>query len=319
MSRTHPKHWSVEDIPDQRGRVAIVTGANSGIGYHCSVELARHGARVVLACRDEGRGRDAVERLVQDVPDATVDLSLLDLSDLESVARFADEFLERNERLGLLVNNAGVMAVPQRRTTAQGFELQFGTNHLGHFALTARLLRAFVDVPGARVVTVSSLNHWVGRLRLDDLNAERRYDRWAAYNQSKLANVLFFRELDRRLRAARSPAISVGAHPGYTATNLQTSGPRMGHTPLFARILPTVTHLTAQSARAGAWPLLYAATVPDVEGGEYVGPSRLLAEVRGTPGPAIVSPKGRDAELARALWERSEELTGVTFELAPAR
>ena len=309
--------WSTADIPDQGGRLVVVTGANSGIGLYTALELARHGARVVMACRDEGRGGAAVERIREQAPHAQVELSLLDLADLASVRAFAERLLGEGGPLDILVNNAGVMGVPVRRATADGFELQFGTNHLGHFALTGLLLPAFVDRQGARVVTVSSLNHWAARMRFDDLNGERRYRPWSAYSASKLSNVLFFWELNRRLRAAGSPAISVGAHPGYSATNLQHSGPRLGRVPVTARALTAVTRVVGQSDQAGSWPSLFAATAPGVEGGTYYGPSRLF-ETRGAPTSARLAPWGRDEEAARRLWETSEDATGVTYELAGA-
>jgi NAD(P)-dependent dehydrogenase (short-subunit alcohol dehydrogenase family) len=308
--------WTTADIPHQTGRAAVVTGANSGIGYSTAMHLASKGARVVLACRDEGRGRAALERLRTDAPAADAELSLLDLADLASVREFAARLLAEGRPLDILVNNAGVMGVPVRKTTADGFELQFGTNHLGHFALTGLLLPAFVDRAGARVVTVSSLNHWAGRMRFDDLHGERGYRAYSAYSASKLSNVLFFRELDRRLRARGSPAISVGAHPGYSATNLQQAGPRLGRVPVTARALTVVTRVVGQSDEAGAWPSLYAATAPGVEGGQYFGPSKLM-ETRGTPARARLAPWGRDQNAARRLWEASEEATGVTFGLQP--
>jgi NAD(P)-dependent dehydrogenase (short-subunit alcohol dehydrogenase family) len=305
--------WSVADIPDQHGRFAVVTGANSGIGYPTARELAGAGARVVLACRDEGRGSDALRRLKAQVTDADAGLSLLDLSDLSSIRRFASDLVTAGRPIDVLVNNAGVMGVPTRRTTNQGFELQFGTNHLGHFALTGLLLPLFVERAGARVVTVSSGNHWAGRIHFDDLHGERSYRPYRAYNESKLANVLFFRELDRRLRARGSPAISVGAHPGYTETNLQQAGPRMGSVPLQARALGVLTRVVGQDAEMGALPSLYAATAQGVQGGQYFGPAYL--EFRGPPRRALVSPRGKNDAAARRLWEESEKETGVTYRI----
>ena len=223
-----PTGWSPADMPDQHGRTALVTGANSGIGFHVAAELAGQGAHVLLASRDADRGRAARAAIVRELPTASIELVGLDLADLDSVARLADQILDRPAGLDLLINNAGVMAVPRRLTTAAGFELQFGTNHLGHFALTGRLLPAMAARPGSRVVTVSSLNHRLGSIRLDDLQSEHGYGPWRAYNQSKLANALFTLELDRRLRAAGAETISVGAHPGYSHTSLQYSGPRLG-------------------------------------------------------------------------------------------
>ena len=209
-----PAGWAAADVPGQHGRSVLVTGANSGIGLQAALELARHDAVVLLACRDTGRGGAARDAIVRQVPAAAIELVALDLADLDSVARLAGQVLDRGGGLDLLINNAGVMAVPSRQVTAQGFELQFGTNYLGHFALTLRLLPVLLGRPGSRVVTVSSLVHRFGSIRLDDLQGEHGYGPWRAYSQSKLANALFTLELDRRLRAARAPTISVGAHPG---------------------------------------------------------------------------------------------------------
>ena len=227
--------WAAADMPDEHGRTALVTGANSGIGFHAALELAREGAHVLQASRDSSRGRAARTAIMNQVPAASVELVQLDLADLDSVQRLVGQVLGRGEGLDLLVNNAGVMAVPRRQTTAQGFELQFGTNHLGHFALTGRLLPALLARPGSRVVTVSSLNHRWGTIRLDDLQSEHGYGPWRAYNQSKLANALFTLELDRRLRAAAAGTISVGAHPGYARTELQYYGPQLGGGGISAR------------------------------------------------------------------------------------
>ncbi len=221
-----PARWAATGIPGQYGRTALVTGANSGIGYYQALELARHGAHVLLGCRDASRGAAARSAIVVEVAAARVEVAALDLADLTSIGHLAGTLVAGADGLDLLINNAGVMAVPDRHTTAQGFELQFGTNHLGHFALTGRLLPALLRRPGSRVVTVSSLNHRMGSIRLDDLQSERHYGRWRAYNQSKLANALFTLELDRRLRAAGAATLSVGAHPGFSHTQLQFRGPR---------------------------------------------------------------------------------------------
>ena len=275
--------WAAADMPGQHGRTALVTGANSGIGFHEALELARKGAHVLLACRDAGRGQAARAAIVGEVPAASVELVELDLADLDSVARLAGRLLDRGGGLDLLINNAGVMAVPRRQSTAQGFELQFGTNHLGHFALTGRLLPALLRCPGSRVVTVSSLNHRMGSVRLENLQSERGYGRWRAYNQSKLANALFTLELDRRLRAAAASTLSVGAHPGYSRTGLQNSGPRLGGGGgTFARVMELATRFLGQPAARGALPVLRAATDPQAHGGDYYGPGG-LGEGRGSP------------------------------------
>jgi NAD(P)-dependent dehydrogenase (short-subunit alcohol dehydrogenase family) len=249
--------WSAKDIPDQRGRVAVVTGANSGIGYVTARELARGGARVVLACRSEARGTRAVERITTEAPGAQTELGRLDLADLRSVREFADRF--PYERLDLLVGNAGVMALPYG-TTADGFVTQFGVNHLGHFALTGLLLPRLLATPGARVVTVSSPMHAMATIDLADLNGRRRYRRWTAYARSKTANLLFTHELARRLAAHGSDVVAAAAHPGYAATNLQFAGPRMAGRRVTERIMGIGNRLFAQSAEAGALPTLFAAT-----------------------------------------------------------
>jgi NAD(P)-dependent dehydrogenase (short-subunit alcohol dehydrogenase family) len=303
--------WAAADMPGQQGRTALVTGANSGIGLAAAVELARHGAVVLMACRDAGRGAEARAALVRQVPAAAVDLVALDLADLDSVARLAGQVAGRPGGLDLLINNAGVMAVPSRQVTAQGFELQFGTNYLGHFALTLRLLPVLLGRPGSRVVTVSSITHRFGSIRLDDLNSERGYGRWRAYGQSKLANALFTLELDRRLRAAGAVTLSVGAHPGYTSTGLMHSGPRLGGGGIVARVMELAAPRTGQSAAQGALPVLRAATDPGARGGDYYGP-RGPGEFRGAPRKVRYARTARDEPLARRLWQASEHLTGVT-------
>jgi NAD(P)-dependent dehydrogenase (short-subunit alcohol dehydrogenase family) len=297
--------WGPERIPDQSGRAVVVTGANSGLGLVTARELARAGARVVMACRNLDKGHAAVDRCRAALPEAQVQLDELDLASLESVRAFVERFKATHDGLDLLINNAGVMA-PPRRETADGFELQFGTNHLGHFALTASLLDAMEGREDARVVTLSSTAHKMGRINFDNLNGERRYFRWNAYGQSKLANLLFTLELDRRLRAAGSTVKSMAAHPGYAATNLQTAAP-----PLFDRLVMKVSNaLVAQSDEMGALPTLYAATEPGLPGGTYVGPGG-FAEQRGYP--KIVQPNraARDEDVARRLWDVSETLTAV--------
>jgi NAD(P)-dependent dehydrogenase (short-subunit alcohol dehydrogenase family) len=297
--------WDDEDIPDQSGRTAIVTGANSGLGLVTARELARAGASVVMACRNLDKGHAAVEEVRAAVPDAQVQLDELDLASLASVRGFADRFKATHDGLDLLINNAGVMGTPRRRT-ADGFELQFGTNHLGHFALTTALVETMEGREDARVVTLSSTAHKMGRINFDNLNGDRHYFRWNAYGQSKLANLLFALELDRRLRAAGSTVKSLAAHPGYAATNLQSAGP-----PMFDRLVMVASNaLIAQSDEMGALPILYAATQPGLEGGTYVGPDG-FQEQRGHP--KIVQPSGRarDPETARRLWEVSERMTAV--------
>jgi NAD(P)-dependent dehydrogenase (short-subunit alcohol dehydrogenase family) len=303
--------WTSEQTPDQHGRMAIVTGANSGLGLATARELARHGARVVLACRDTEKGALALLAIERAVPDAHVELAELDLGELACVEAFAERFhsRHRDDGLDLLVNNAGVMA-PPRRETKDGFELQLGTNHLGHFALSARLIDLMQGRADARVVTLSSNAHKMGRIGFDDLQCEHRYRRWGAYGQSKLANLMFALELDRRLRAGGSTVKSLAAHPGYAATNLQSAA-----APTADRLVMKLTNLlVAQSADMGALPSLYAATYPDLEGGSYIGPDG-IGEFRGHPHLTSPSRSARDAEAAARLWSVSEELTGVRFAL----
>jgi NAD(P)-dependent dehydrogenase (short-subunit alcohol dehydrogenase family) len=308
--------WTAGDIPDQSGRIAVVTGANSGLGLVTALELARAGAAVVIACRNTEKGAAALEEIRSAAPEAKVEVAALDLADLSSVRGFAEAFRSNHGGLDLLINNAGVMAPSPRQATADGFELQFGTNHLGHFALTGLLVGAMEASEDPRVVTVSSGAHHMGRINFDDLQSERSYKRWRAYSQSKLANLLFVLELDRRLRAAGSPVRSLGAHPGYSATNLQSAAP-----PFLDRTVLAVTNrVLAQSAAMGALPTLYATTYPDIEGGTYVGPDAFY-EQRGYPTRARLSRAARNEETAARLWEVSERLTGVKFEFhqhAPA-
>ena len=298
--------WTAADIPDQSGRVAVVTGANSGIGFVAATELARAGATVILAARD-GKAEGARHEVAGEVPEATLEPRTLDLADLASVRSFATEVAAAHPKLDLLINNAGVM-MPPRTETADGFELQFGTNHLGHFALTGLLLDALKQGSDARVVTVSSIEHKPGRLHFDDLQSERSYSPRGAYQQSKFANAVFGLELDRRLRRAGLPVKSVLAHPGYSATNLQSTGP----TGVMKHLLAVTNRIIAQSPERGALPTLYAATAPEVESGQFIGPDGLM-ESWGHP--KVVQPVGRarDARAAGRLWEVSQELTGVTY------
>jgi NAD(P)-dependent dehydrogenase (short-subunit alcohol dehydrogenase family) len=302
--------WTPGQMPLQQGRLAIVTGANSGIGYQAAKHLSRAGATVILACRNREKGEAARAKIVSESPAAKVETRVLDVADLDSVRRFAAEFLSEGRPLDLLINNAGVMAIPERRTTPQGFEMQFGTNHLGHFALTGLLLPALLHQPNSRVVTVASIAHKGGKLNFDDLNAERGYDPRAAYQQSKLANIVFGLEFDRRLRARSANTASVIAHPGVAVTNIISNG--MG-TGVKARIVGTLLTFLAQSDDRGSWPLLYAATSPQVRGGGYYGPDG-IAEIKGTPVEVKPKPHALDAAAGRRLWEVSETLTGVRYD-----
>ncbi|MDX6616840.1 MAG: hypothetical protein QOD60_1931 [Solirubrobacterales bacterium] len=296
--------WTAEQMPSQAGKLAIVTGANSGLGLVATTELARHGAEVVMACRNIEKAEAAAEKVSAETG-VKPDLRQLDLSGLESVRSFAAEFDGRP--VDLLLNNAGIMMTPQRQT-ADGFELQFGTNHLGHFALTGLLLDGLQRADAARIVTVSSNEHKGGSIDFDNLQRETGYTPRGAYQQSKLANAIFGIELDRRLRAAGSPAISVLAHPGYSGTNLQSTGP----TGILNAALKVGNLFLAQSPERGTLPELYAATAPGVEGGEYYGPDG-VQEMRGYPTLTKTIPKAREAETGRRLWEVSEQLTGVSY------
>ena len=305
-----PSKWTAVDIPDQAGRVAVVTGANSGLGFVTARELARAGARVVLASRSAEKGRDAASRIVSAVPGVDVSAAILDLADLDSVRAFV---ATAPDRLDLLINNAGVMAAP-RRLTKDGFESQFGTNHLGHFALTGLLLGRLLAAPAPRVVTVSSTMHRGGKIDFDDLQGERKYSRWGAYSQSKLANLMFCFELQRRAVAADTALLSLAAHPGYASTNLQAAGTDRFYERWFMAI---GNRLFAQSADMGALPTLYAATVPDLPGGTYVGPGG-RSEQRGYPKVVTAAGKAYDEAAWRRLWEVSEQLTGVHYDFAAA-
>jgi NAD(P)-dependent dehydrogenase (short-subunit alcohol dehydrogenase family) len=303
-------------VPDQSGRVALVTGANSGIGYQTALRLAEAGATVLMGCRNADKAAQAEASLRAAVPGASVVVVPLDLASLDSVEAAAEAVRAGNERLDLLIDNAGVMAVP-RDETAEGFELQFGTNHLGHFALTGRLLDLLTATPDSRVVAVSSNAHKMGRIRFDDLMGERRYERWTAYAQAKLANLLFALELNRRLEASGSSTRAMAAHPGWSATNLQTSGRGVTGGP-WKRIYDLANRIVAQSDAMGALPTLMAATSPTAVGGGYYGPSG-IGEVKGLPTQVTPSKAARDPEVARRLWTVSEELVKVSYPLpAPA-
>ncbi len=306
--------WTAADIPDQSGVCAVVTGANSGLGLVTARELTRAGACVVMACRNLDKGRRALEQVGRDVPEPDVHLEQLDLADLGTVRDFAERLTYSHERVDLLVNNAGIMA-PPRRETVDGFESQLQTNHLGHFALTGRLLPLLSAAPAPRVVTLTSIMHRFGWLRLDDLQMRRRYVNWLAYGQSKLANLMFALELSRRVAAAGSPLLSLAAHPGYAATNLQFAAPA---TRLERGAMWVMNHTIAQSAEQGALPVLYAATMPGLPGGSLAGPDGFM-ELRGSPRLTRGAGRAYDETAARALWERSEDLTGVRYEFTHDR
>jgi NAD(P)-dependent dehydrogenase (short-subunit alcohol dehydrogenase family) len=307
MTAVAPNRWTADAIPDLSGLTAVVTGANSGIGYHTTLELARYGATVVMACRDLRKGEAALARMKQELGRPALALRRLDLADLATVRAFAVEIRTAHPRLEILVNNAGIMAVP-RGVTPDGFELQLGVNHLGHFALTGLLFPCLTGAGRARVVTVASASHAVGRIDFDDLMSERRYGRWRAYAQSKLANLLFAFELQRRAEHLGVDLVSAASHPGYAATNLQ-------HPWSQARppgwLLRTAGDLAAQPAAAGALPSLYAATMPDVRGHDFIGPRWF--GLRGSPTRARAAARAYDTGTAARLWDHSVALTGVDF------
>ncbi|BBY44487.1 SDR family NAD(P)-dependent oxidoreductase [Mycolicibacterium celeriflavum] len=297
--------WTAADIPDQSGRTAIVTGANSGLGYDTAAALADKGAQVVLAVRNLDKGTEAKDRIKTASPNAIVTLQELDLSSLDSVRRAADELRAAHPRIDLLINNAGVMYVPNRELTKDGFEMQFGTNHLGHFALTGLLLDHLLPVDGSRIVTVSSVGHrLMARIRFEDPHFETGYNRVQAYGQSKLANLLFTYELQRRLKLKGAPTIAAAAHPGFSDTELMRYIP--GFVPDF------IWKIVAQPASMGALPTLRAATDPGVAGGQYYGPDG-IGEVKGHPKVVASSGQSHNEDIQRRLWTMSEELTGVTY------
>ncbi len=303
--------WTTADIPPQHGRTAVITGATGGLGYETALALAGAGAMVVLTGRNDAKGRDAIQKIRGQVPGARISYENLDLASLASVADFAERFAAANTSLDLLVNNAGVMALPERQTTADGFEMQFGVNYLGHYALTAHLLALLRRGKQPRVVNLSSLAHRSGAINFDDLQGARSYNPFRAYCQSKLAMLMFALELQRRSHAAGWGLMSNAAHPGYALTDLMANGPGTGGLMgLFARILQP---FASQSAAAGALPTLFAATSPQAKEGGYYGPDGFY-ELKGPPVPAKIMPRAKDAAVAARLWDVSAMLTGVSFD-----
>ncbi|WP_155373828.1 SDR family NAD(P)-dependent oxidoreductase [Catellatospora vulcania] len=303
---TRAGRWTAADVPDQTGRVAVITGANTGIGFEAAKVLAARGATVVLACRNPDRAGDALARLTATAPGARAEFLRLDLSSLASIREAAAELRGRHPEIDLLVNNAGVMW-PPRSTTADGFELQFGTNHLGHFAFTGLVLDRLLPVVGSRVVTISSMGHRTGQLDFDDLQSEQSYGRHRAYAASKLANLMFTYELQRRLETVAAHTAAVAAHPGGAGTELIRNSP-----PLIRFLYPLLGSLVTQSAERGALPTLRAATDPLVRGGEYYGPDG-LGEIKGFPKRVGSTARSHDKLAQRRLWQESLQLTGVTF------
>ena len=306
--------WTADQIPDLSGKTFVVTGANSGIGLEAVRALAAKRAAVVLACRNLEKGHAAIDAVRKASPAAALTLERLDLGDLGSVRAFAGKFAKEHARLDVLINNAGIMAIP-RHTTRDGFETQIGTNHLGHFALTGLLLGRLAESAPSRIVTVSSMAHTMGKFGAfdaADLRLEDGYSKWGAYGRSKLANLLFAYELERRLEGRFPGVISVACHPGYAATNLQSVGPEMSGSAVGKALMTLGNAIFAQSAAAGALPTLYAATADDVRGGDFIGPGGPF-KMMGAPVKQRSNRASRDAEAARKLWDVSVQLTGVDF------
>ena len=301
---SEPK-WSETDIPDQTGRVALVTGASSGIGYEAARALAQHGAKVLLGCRNPSKAAAALDRIRSAAPGADVEILELDLADLSSIRAAGATITDAGQRLDLLINNAGVMAIPLQHTV-DGFEMQFGTNHLGHFALTGLLLGTLNAQPGSRVVSVSSTGHKMGRISFDDLDAHDGYHRWLRYGQSKVANLLFTYELQRRLEANGASTVALACHPGGSRTDL---GRDAG---LLMKTFQPIADMVMQSAAMGALPTLRAATDPAAKGAEYYGPDG-LSQMRGFPVKAHSTGYSHRKDVAEQLWTVSEELTGVSY------
>jgi NAD(P)-dependent dehydrogenase (short-subunit alcohol dehydrogenase family) len=315
-------HWTAAQIPLQHGKLAWITGANSGIGYHAALQLARAGATVILACRDQTKAEPARKKILVQVPTAQLEIAQLDLASLASVRAAAQTFVATNRHIDLLINNAGVMALPQRRVAPDGFELQLGTNHFGHFALTGLLLPSILQPSPAappRIVTVSSIAHRGATMDFDNLNLEHDYKPWPAYRRTKLANLLFGFELHRRLARANAtalsniPAMSIVVHPGVSNTNLFAAGPGTGKG-IEAVMAPLIIRLIAQSDAQGALPTLYGATSPEAQSGHFYGPNG-FRQMRGYPVEVRAEQQACDEALAAKLWQVSEQLTGVHFPL----
>ncbi len=303
--------WTEANIPDLTGKTIVVTGANSGLGLETTRLLSRRGAHIIMACRTASKAEAAMRDVRDSNPDAALEFMPLDLADLASVRAFAEAFGAAHERLDVLLNNAGVMALP-RTETVDGFEMQIGTNHLGHFALTSLLMPKLLETKGARVVQVSSLMHKVGSMRFDDLHGRRSYDKWRAYSQSKLANLLFFYELHRRLSATGAEVLSLAAHPGYSSTNLQGAGPKMTGSKLGARFWALSNRVAAQPAWMGAMPSVFAAVGTPVTSGGFYGPEG-IGQVRGYPVRVESNRASKDEAAGSRLWEMSVEATGESF------
>lgn len=303
--------WTEQDIPLQTGRVAIVTGANSGLGFYTTKALAKKGARIIMACRNLEKGEEARQKILQMSPAFAPEVWHLDLASLKSVEEFSLKFKSSFQSLDLLINNAGLMAIPYGKTS-EGFEMQFGVNYLGHFALTSHMWPLLIDTAFARVVNVSSLAHRMGSIRFEDPHWEKNYSKWGAYGMSKLSNLLFTIELARRLKASSSDMITAAAHPGWAATELQSKGAKMKGSRFEAGTFNLANSVLAQSAERGALPSLYAATAKDVKSGGYYGPDGFL-RMTGWPSLDHPSTKRANKDVAGKLWELSEQLTGLNI------
>ena len=299
-----------KSIFQANGKTAVVTGANIGIGYNTAIALSKNGYKVILACRDAAKASAAVREIMKLVQDADLEFSLLNLASLSSVEKFSERLLASNKKIDLLVNNAAVMAIPKRILTDDGFEMQFATNHLGHFAITARLMPLLTAAENARVVTVSSIAHKYGKVNVDDLQSAKRYEGWSAYGTTKLANLLFAYELARRASAQKLNLISVAAHPGVSKTNILNSGPRMGMPSLRTYVSDVFAAFWAQSEADGALPIIHACLEESVRNGNYYGPDGFM-ELSGKPTLVQSSNQSKNEELARRLWEKSEQLSNL--------
>lgn len=307
-------NWTPDNLLAQTGKTYLITGANSGLGYWSSLHLAQHGATILMACRNPHKAEAARQTILQAQPQIQAQqlrLEALDLADLESVRALAERLNAEGIVLDGLLNNAGVMAVPYQKT-AQGFEMQLGTNHLGHFALSAQILPLLEKAPAARIVSISSIYHRRGQIHFDDLMGKEKYNKWTAYAQSKLANILFMSELQRRLDAKGSSVSSLAAHPGFASTNLQAAGPKAENSPFKQKLMELASRVLAQSAEQGAYPQLYALTETSLVGGTYWGPNGFKA-LRGYPVKEEPIAAGLDQRVASRLWQISEELTGQRF------
>ncbi len=303
--------WTTNDIPDQAGKTIVITGANSGLGLESTRVLAGKGAHIVMACRNLEKGEAAKQEVLAQVPNASLDLMQLDLGSLDSVRAFADAYKAKYDRLDVLMNNAGIMAIPYRET-ADGFETQFGVNHLGHFALTGLLMDVILKTPNARIMNVTSSANWFGKINLDDLNSKQNYDRWGAYGQSKLANILFTFELQRRLDAAGADVMTNTAHPGFVITNLQVNSSQQSETAFEWFMYQVMEPILGQDVSMGVLSQLYGAVATDAKPATFYGPRTF--NVRGYPKAAKANKIAYDESVARRLWEVSEQMTGVTYD-----